>query len=245
MRKIISFSLWGDSRLYNQGALDNIDACERYYPDWTPRFYVAKNCPVLADLLSEENRDRCEVSIMPATDYVKGSTVNVEQHHNPIHRNMLWRNLALFDSDIVLLRDTDSLVSPREAEAVSRWLDSGEPACALYDHPAHVGGILMPGLTGYHGSIARQLYGTETLFRQVEDAYYDHYITGKIGQGLALVHYDIWVNWHLLICKIGLDRVWRAGYNQPHTLTVPMPEDGTLGAHLGATVHEERRFETY
>ena len=245
MRKIISFSLWGDSRLYNQGALDNIDACERYYPDWTPRFYVAKNCPVLADLLSEENRDRCEVSIMPATDYVRGSTVNSEEHQNPIHRNMLWRNLALFDSDIVLLRDTDSLLNPREAESVSRWLDSGEPACALYDHPAHCQGLFMPGLSGYHCSIVRQIWNSVEAWRLAENHFYDYYTTKAYEAGLRLVHYDIHANLQLLAYRIGMERVWRAGYNQKNPLLIPMPEDGSLGAHLGATCHEERRFEVY
>ena len=38
--RIISFSLWGSNPRYLRGALHNVIAARRIYPDWTCRFYV-------------------------------------------------------------------------------------------------------------------------------------------------------------------------------------------------------------
>ena len=39
----------------------------------------------------------------------------------------MWRFLAINDpeAEYVIFRDADSVVSPREAEAVSEWIESG------------------------------------------------------------------------------------------------------------------------
>ena len=58
MKKIISFSLWGDSPFYIDGAYKNIELAKEIYPDWICRFYVAsKNTPeeVTEKLRSFEN----------------------------------------------------------------------------------------------------------------------------------------------------------------------------------------------
>ena len=47
MKRIISYSLWGDSKFYCQGAIDNVGLAQIYYPDWVCRFYVAKDCPAI------------------------------------------------------------------------------------------------------------------------------------------------------------------------------------------------------
>ena len=40
MKKIISFSLWGDNTRYLFGAIQNIELAKIYYPDWICRFYI-------------------------------------------------------------------------------------------------------------------------------------------------------------------------------------------------------------
>jgi len=34
MKKIISFSLWGDNPVYTQGAIRNAELAKEIYPDW-------------------------------------------------------------------------------------------------------------------------------------------------------------------------------------------------------------------
>jgi len=37
MKKIISFSLWGDNPIYTQGAIRNAELAKEVYPDWVCR----------------------------------------------------------------------------------------------------------------------------------------------------------------------------------------------------------------
>ena len=43
MKKVISFSLWGDDPKYTIGAIRNAELAKTVYPGWVPRFYCAKN----------------------------------------------------------------------------------------------------------------------------------------------------------------------------------------------------------
>ena len=45
MKKIISFSLWGDNPKYTIGALKNANLALTIYPEWICRYYVAKSVP--------------------------------------------------------------------------------------------------------------------------------------------------------------------------------------------------------
>ena len=40
MKKIISYSLWGDNPKYCVGAIKNAHQRQNFYPDWISRFYV-------------------------------------------------------------------------------------------------------------------------------------------------------------------------------------------------------------
>lgn len=134
MKKIISFSLWGDNPFYIEGAYKNIELAKEIYPDWICRFYVAsKNTPeeVIEKLRSFEN---VEVVLM---DEVGTSN------------SMMWRFTPCDDEDVALFisRDTDSRLSMREKEAVDVWLESDKNFHVMRDHPYHVSAI-MGGMWG-------------------------------------------------------------------------------------------------
>ena len=60
MKKVISFSLWGNDPFYIEGAYKNIELAKEIYPDWVCRFYVAtKNTPkeVIQKIESYENAE--------------------------------------------------------------------------------------------------------------------------------------------------------------------------------------------
>ena len=43
MKKIISFSLWGNHPVYVAGALRNAELASKIYPGWTCRFYLGRD----------------------------------------------------------------------------------------------------------------------------------------------------------------------------------------------------------
>ena len=57
MKKIISFSLWGDNPKYTIGAIKNAEIAKEIYPDWICRFYLGKSTPIeiVKDLYGRDN----------------------------------------------------------------------------------------------------------------------------------------------------------------------------------------------
>ena len=46
MKKIIAFSLWGDTPMYTVGAVRNAELVPKVYGDsWTSRFYISNDVP--------------------------------------------------------------------------------------------------------------------------------------------------------------------------------------------------------
>jgi glycosyltransferase involved in cell wall biosynthesis len=45
MKKIISFSIWGENPKYTIGAIKNAELSLEIYPDWICRFYIGKSVP--------------------------------------------------------------------------------------------------------------------------------------------------------------------------------------------------------
>lgn len=98
--KIISFSLWGDDKLYCQGALENVELARQCYPDWTCRFYVDPSCPVIQKLIDLGAQVRIVNENMKSIDRQDDAW-----HRDPNHQGMLWRFFAIDDPevDIVIL----------------------------------------------------------------------------------------------------------------------------------------------
>lgn len=124
MKKIIAFSLWGDHPKYWVGARRNVELAQKFYPTWTPRFYIDSNAPKdkIAELVSLSSP--IEIKFIDS----KG----------PYH-GMFWRFEPAFepDVDIFISRDCDSRISIREVLAVNEWLNSDKDVHTMRDHPHH------------------------------------------------------------------------------------------------------------
>ncbi len=123
MKKIISFSLWGDDPKYCVGAIKNADLALIHFSDWTCRFHIGTSTPqIYIDQLREKNN--VEVFLREEEGNWEG---------------MFWRFLDASDLsvDIVLSRDTDSRLSEREALAVNEWVKSDKKFHIMRDHPYH------------------------------------------------------------------------------------------------------------
>ena len=123
MKKVISYSLWGDNPKYTVGAIKNCELAEKIYPDWVCRFYIGKSTPkdVINKIIDFKNT---EVQIMNDPGNWSG---------------MFWRFYAAVDPEveIMLSRDTDSRLSERERLAVDEWISSDKGFHIMRDHPYH------------------------------------------------------------------------------------------------------------
>jgi hypothetical protein len=128
MKKIISFSLWGDNPVYTQGAIRNAELAKEIYPDWVCRYYIGKSTP--NDIVVKlQNFDNTEVIVMDSDGDWTG---------------MFWRFYPASedDVDVMISRDCDSRVNTREKEAVDEWLNSDKGFHIMRDHPWHNTAIL-------------------------------------------------------------------------------------------------------
>jgi protein O-GlcNAc transferase len=133
MKKIISFSLWGDDPRYTDGAIRNAEIAKVVYPDWICRYHVGSNTPhnILSQLREFKN-----VEIV-----LRGDSCD--------WTGMFWRFEDASDEevDIMISRDTDSRLTLREAAAVAQWEASSAGFHILRDHPYHAA-VIMGGMWG-------------------------------------------------------------------------------------------------
>jgi len=144
MKKVISFSLWGDDPIYCVGAIKNTDLALVHYPDWTCRYHIGKSTP--EDFITElESRKNVEIVRRPEDGNWEG---------------MFWRFLDASDPevDVMISRDADSRLNHREAMAVKEWLASDKDFHIMRDHPQHATEIL-GGMWGVRGNILANMEG--------------------------------------------------------------------------------------
>ena len=142
MKKVISFSLWGDKPIYWKGAKNNIKLCQQYLKDWICRFYIDNTCNKnLIDTITGENVEI--ILVNPSISF----------------HGMFWRFYAASDIevDILLVRDTDSRITEREILAVEEWLKTDKDFHIMRDHPYHTVPIL-GGMWGCRNKILLNMY---------------------------------------------------------------------------------------
>jgi len=140
MKKVISFSLWGENPKYTIGAIKNAELANKIYPDWICRFYCGKSVPekILSNL---KKFDNVEV---------------IQMDENGDWTGMFWRFYSCEDSDVMISRDTDSRLSLREKSAVDEWLNSDKDFHIMRDHPYHTTEIL-GGMWGCRNGILKDI----------------------------------------------------------------------------------------
>jgi len=140
MKKIISFSLWGNNPKYTIGAIKNAELTPLIYPEWVSRFYCGKSVPV--EIIEKlKSLPQTEVIMMEVDGDWTG---------------MFWRFYACKDSDIMISRDVDSRLGNREKLAVDEWLKSDKDFHIMRDHPHHATEIL-GGMWGCRNGILNDI----------------------------------------------------------------------------------------
>ena len=111
MKKIISFSLWGDKPIYTVGAISNAILAQTIYPGWICRFYIHR--PSVPKYVIEELAKQLNVELVDMPEDIGWSA-------------MLWRFYPATEDnvDVMISRDCDSRLSLREKACVDNWLET-------------------------------------------------------------------------------------------------------------------------
>jgi hypothetical protein len=133
MKKIISYSLWGDNPKYIIGAKRNLDLALEYFPDWIVRIYLSTNT---------------------IFDYTSPNLEIVFKTETQSQDGCFWRFEACDSDDIVIVRDLDDRLSNRHKFVVDEWLSSDKNLHIIKDHPNHTFPI-MAGLWGSRNGILK------------------------------------------------------------------------------------------
>ena len=133
MKKIVSFSLWGNKNKYTLGMIENVKLAKEIYPDWIIKIHYNNSVPkqIIEWLKNNDN-------------------VELVKHENNFNNfsNCFWRIEEIFSDNIVIVRDADSRLNIREKAAVDEWLASDKDFHIMRDHPSHT----CPILAGCFGS---------------------------------------------------------------------------------------------
>jgi len=149
--KYISYSVWGDNKVYTYGVIENVLDAKIYYEDWIVRVHYNDTVPQhIIDWL--KTQDNVEVVHHPGTKKKASNT--------------LWRFEDLFIKDaITVVRDADSRITPREVNCVNEWLASDKDFHIARDHEHHTCPIIA-GLFGCRNNCLEYI-GVQTGARNV------------------------------------------------------------------------------
>ena len=157
MKKIVSFSLYGNDKRYTDNALINADKLNEIFPDWIMRIYYDSTVvKTLLDILSQK----------PNIELINTDNSNIKN-------KMLWRFCVLLDKsvDIYIVRDIDSHLSFREKYAVDEWIISNKKYHVMRDHPSHCNYAMSGGMWGGRYDINLKNIFTENFLNFNKQAY--------------------------------------------------------------------------
>lgn len=132
---ILSFSIWGSNEAYNYGMLENALLAPQVYP--------GSQVTVHADGASIDGRLLAALGSLPHVRIVDDPPKTVAK--------MCWRFIPCIEERCpVLVRDADSRIGVREADAVAQWLDETSADLHIIRDCVH-GGHDVPMMGGTWG----------------------------------------------------------------------------------------------
>jgi hypothetical protein len=142
-RKAVSVCLFGNDKKYVEGATRLSKSVRNNLPGWNIYCFVGKS-------VSHQSRTQLENLGVRLIDVYETEDLSA----------MAWRFRIdrLESPDWVIFRDTDSIISKREAEAIETWVESGLAFHVIRDHPFHSVSIL-GGLWGIRFSESEWFLG--------------------------------------------------------------------------------------
>ena len=121
--KIISYSLWGDSEIYNYGVVENALTAGELLPEF--KIYIYYNDTILPKILNilQQLINVCLIFV---------------NNNDKSALNMFWRFKPCFYSkSIVFVRDADSLINKRDIFVIKDFINSKYDICSCKDAVPH------------------------------------------------------------------------------------------------------------
>ena len=129
LKKIISFSLYGNQPNFQVGAIINCIEAKRLFPSWKCRFYTTDDDHICKQL------EWLGAEVIRMDDWAEGK--------------MFWRFLAVDDSDVCIVRDSDSVISELEVVPLNQWMNTNCQWHFMRHHAAHRSRLILGGMWGY------------------------------------------------------------------------------------------------
>lgn len=125
MKKVISFSLWGDNPTYNIGAIRNAELSKVFYPDFECWFYI--------------HEETVPFETIETLSKLNNTKIILKNGDLLTCKPMMWRFEAIDEPDVEIMmsRDTDTRILLREKLSVDEWLNSNKLFHIMRDHPHH------------------------------------------------------------------------------------------------------------
>lgn len=188
MRKLASYSLFGDRPLYWNSLRGLVWAHHNLFPGWELRIYH--------DSSLEKEQGKL------AHAYAASNLVNLvfaEENKQPC-RSMLWRLKPLWDDDVewVLARDIDSLPTGKDRRITEVFLASGAAVHCFNDHPQHTA-VMMGGMVSFNAPEFRKITGLESWEEMISLCPYLGNATGGADQ--MLMHDHLWPRVKSRVCE--------------------------------------------
>lgn len=134
MKKVASFSLWGDCERYTVGAIENAKSIgSEFYSGWESWFYTH---PSVSQDIQEKIKD------------VGGKIIQTNGNPDFSMSFARFKPMTCSDVSIFVSRDCDSRVSDKEYQAVIEWEKSDMQFHCMRDHQFHNDWPVMAGMWG-------------------------------------------------------------------------------------------------
>jgi len=159
MKKIISYSLWGNKPMYTLGAIENVRTAQEYYPNWECWVYCAKD--VSFDI------------IMKLNSFENTKVIQTKDEGNWKYTTKRFEAISEPDVERVIFRDCDNRFSNREKLAVNEWIKSGKTLHIMKDHPYHGGFPILAGQWGLSNGFKHNMKELLGTYSNLEQYHYD------------------------------------------------------------------------
>jgi len=135
MKKVITFSLWGNNEIYTIGTIKNLELAKIFYPDFECWVYI--------------HVETVPKNIIDEISNFDNSKIILKSGILPNCKPMMWRFEAIDEPEVEIMmsRDTDTRILLREKLAVDEWLNSNKLFHIMRDHPHH-GSLIQGGMFG-------------------------------------------------------------------------------------------------
>lgn len=125
MKRVLTFTLWGNSPKYTIGSIKNAQLAQTHYPDFECWFYV--------------HVETVPQNIIDTLNTLPNVKIIFKSGNLNTIKPLMWRFEAIDDPEveIMLSRNTDTRILLREKLAVDEWLNSNKSFHIMRDHPHH------------------------------------------------------------------------------------------------------------